>query len=69
MIPLALPTIAALTPDHYDIRILDGEIEGLPKNEKPDFLGITTLPATGKGSFDLGNNYVARGERFINVGL
>ncbi|MGE5425421.1 MAG: hypothetical protein ACM3N9_08645, partial [Syntrophothermus sp.] len=26
MIPLALPTVAALTPDHYEIRIADEEI-------------------------------------------
>jgi hypothetical protein len=28
--PLALPLIAALTPDHYDIRIIDEDIERVP---------------------------------------
>ncbi len=65
MIPLALPTIAALTPDHYDIRIFDEEIEALPKNEKPDIVGITTLAATGKRSFELGDRYRAMGAKVI----
>ena len=68
MIPLALPTIAALTPDHYDIRIFDEEIEALPKNEKPDIVGITTLAATGKRSFELGDKYRAMGAKVIYGG-
>ena len=68
MIPLALPTIAALTPDHYDIRIFDEEIEALPKNEKPDIVGITTLAATSKRSFELGDKYRAMGVKVIYGG-
>jgi len=68
MIPLALPTIAALTPDHYDIRIFDEEIESLPKNLKPDVVGITTLAATGKRAFELGDHFRKIGSKVIYGG-
>jgi len=55
MIPLALPTIAALTPDNYKIKIIDEEIESIPKNYKPDIFGITTLSATSQRAFKLGD--------------
>jgi hypothetical protein len=68
MIPLALPTIAALTPENYDIRIYDEEIEDLPENIKPDLVGITTLAATGRRAFALGDRYRAMGSKVIYGG-
>lgn len=65
MIPLALPTIAALTPDHYEIHIFDEEIESLPKTLKPDVVGITTLAATGNRAFELGDHYRSLGSKVI----
>jgi CheY-like chemotaxis protein len=38
MIPLALPVVAANTPDHYDIRIVDEELECLPVDFHPDIV-------------------------------
>jgi len=68
MIPLALPTVAALTPAHYDIRIFDEEIGKLPKKVKPDIVGITTLAATGKRGFELGDRYRAMGAKVVYGG-
>jgi len=65
MIPLALPTIAALTPDHYDIRIYDEEIEEIPDNELPDIVGITTLAATANRAFELGDQYRQQGTKVV----
>jgi len=65
MIPLALPTIAALTPDHYDVHIYDEEIEALPRNHKPDLVGITTLAATSTRAFELGDHYRALGATVV----
>jgi len=65
MIPLALPTIASLTPDHYEIRIFDEEIEQLPSDIIPDIVGITTLAATGKRAFELGDLYRSKGSKVI----
>jgi radical SAM superfamily enzyme YgiQ (UPF0313 family) len=65
MIPLALPTLAALTPDHYFIRIVDEEIEELPEHTLPDIVGITTLAATIRRAFELGDHYRSKGVKVI----
>ncbi len=65
MIPLALPTIAALTPAHYDIFIYDEEIGEIPKHPKPDIVGITTLAATAKRAFELGDHYRSLGAKVV----
>jgi radical SAM superfamily enzyme YgiQ (UPF0313 family) len=41
--PLALPTVAALTPPHYDVAILDEHVETIRYEPKPDLVGITAL--------------------------
>lgn len=65
MIPLALPTLAAQTPDHYEIRIIDEEIENLPVNQFPDVVGITTLAATINRAYELGDWYRSHGTKVI----
>ncbi len=65
MIPLSLPTLAALTPDHYEIRIVDEEMEALPVHYKPDIVGITTLAATINRAFELGDQYRSKGIKVV----
>jgi hypothetical protein len=65
MIPLALPTVAALTPDHYDIHIYDEDIEPLPLNSHPDIVGITTLAATITRAYELADNYRSKGIKVV----
>jgi radical SAM superfamily enzyme YgiQ (UPF0313 family) len=65
MIPLALPAIAALTPDRYEIRIYDEEIEKIPFDETPDIVGITTLAATANRAFELGDLYRNKGTKVV----
>jgi radical SAM superfamily enzyme YgiQ (UPF0313 family) len=68
MIPLALPTVASLTPDHYDIRIYDEEIEDIPGNIIPDIVGITTLAATATRGFELGDHFRNLGAKVVYGG-
>ena len=65
MIPLALPTVAALTPDHYDIQIYDEDIENLPIRKFPDIVGITTLAATITRAYELADNYRSKGVKVV----
>lgn len=60
-VPLALPLIAALTPDHYDIRIIDDEHEKLPEEEIPDIVGITALVSTVDRAYEIAAFYRERG--------
>jgi len=65
MIPLALPTVAGLTPDHYEIRIFDEDIETLPLHKIPDIVGITTLAATITRAYELGDHYRSKGVKVV----
>ena len=69
MIPLALPTVAAYTPDYYDIRIVDEETEALPDDFKPDIVGITTIAATKERAFQLGDIFMSQGVKVIMGGI
>ena len=65
MLPLALPTIASLTPGNYKIFIYDEEIEDIPRDIKPDIVGITTLAATANRAFELGDRYRSMGAKVV----
>jgi len=54
---LALPTIAALTPDYYNICIVDEMISDIPESFKPDLVGISTYLASSKRAFMLARKY------------
>lgn len=69
MIPLALPVVAAYTPDHYDVRITDEETEPLPVDYQPDIVGITTLNATMKRAFELGDFFRKKGIAVVMGGV
>jgi len=69
MIPLALPVVAAYTPDHYDIRIVDEETESIPSDYLPDIVGITTLNATMARAFRLGDYFRAKGITVVMGGI
>ncbi len=60
-VPLALPLIAALTPDHYDIKIIDEEMDPVPTDVKPDIVGITALASTISGARKIANLYRSMG--------
>lgn len=55
--PLALPTVAALTPDRYDIRILDEEVEDVDFSLRPDLVGITALGNTVKRGYEIADRF------------
>ena len=41
LLNVALPTVAALTPRHWSVRIIDENVEPLPADLHPDLVGIT----------------------------
>jgi len=59
--PLALPTVAALTPGNYEIAIIDEEIQEIPLDTLPDIVGITTLAHTIKRVYEIADMFRARG--------
>jgi radical SAM superfamily enzyme YgiQ (UPF0313 family) len=64
MLSLSMPMIAAITPPEYDIRIIDEELESLPK-EIPDLVGMSTLATTAKRAYEIGDWYRSQGVKVI----
>lgn len=59
--PLALPTVAALTPDHYNIKIIDEEIEPINFKLKPDIVGITAMIPNISRAYEIADQYRSLG--------
>ena len=55
--PLALPYLAALTPSHFDVRILDEEMQPLRFDPLPDIVGITALGPSIKRAYEIADRY------------
>lgn len=55
--PLSLAILASLTPDHYDIKIIDEEVEPVPFDDKPDLVGITGLSNTINRGFEIADHF------------
>ena len=64
-VPLALPLIAAYTPNHYDIRIINDELEQIPLDRQPDIVGITTLISTIDRAYEIADKYRELGAKVV----
>ncbi len=61
MLPLALPMIAALVPDDFDIRIIDEETHPLDDSVLPDIVALSALASTAGRSYELADHYRSLG--------
>ena len=60
-IPVQLPLVAALTPDTWDVRIIDDEYQPLAFSPLPDLVGVTTIAATVRRVYEIADAYRSRG--------
>ena len=65
---LSLPTVAALTPDHYEIKIIDEEINEIPYESNPDLVGITCVYATSRAAYEIADKFRNRGKLVVMGG-
>ncbi|MEI6124610.1 MAG: radical SAM protein [Bacteroidota bacterium] len=65
MLPLSMPMIAAITPDCYDVRIIDEELEKLPTKQLPDLVAISALATTATRAYAIGDYYRLLGIKVI----
>jgi hypothetical protein len=68
MVPLALPYLAALVPDNWDIRIIDEEIEPIPERLAPDLVGITALTTNVSRGYAIADMFRAKGVTVVMGG-
>jgi radical SAM superfamily enzyme YgiQ (UPF0313 family) len=64
-VPLALPLIAGLTPDHYDIKIIDEDIAYAPSRYQPDIVGITMITSNSARGYQLAEKYRKAGAKVV----
>ncbi|MCP4395843.1 MAG: B12-binding domain-containing radical SAM protein [bacterium] len=57
VMPLALPTLAALTPPEFDVRIIDENIEDIDFNAPVDIVGITFLTSYARQGYELADRF------------
>lgn len=50
---LSLLSVAGLTPDTHDVRLIDEQIEDIPWDEHFDLVGITVMTATSPRAYEL----------------
>lgn len=55
--PLALPTVAALTPENYDIAIHDEEMAPVRFQPPPDIVGLTALTSSIKRAYAIADRF------------
>jgi radical SAM superfamily enzyme YgiQ (UPF0313 family) len=69
VMPLALPTLAALTPPEFDVRIVDENIEEIDFDEPVDIVGITFLTCYAPQGYELADRFRATGAHVVLGGV
>ncbi len=69
MEPLALAYVAALTPPHWQVRIVDEVAEGLPGDLQPDLVALTSLTITVPRAYEIARHFRERGVPVVLGGV
>ncbi len=68
-IPLALPTLAALTPPEHPVKIVDEEVEEIDFDEKFDLVGITAMTFKARRAYEIASEFRKRGITVVMGGV
>ncbi len=58
---LALPTVAALTPEKHEVILIDDNVEEIPFDADVDLVGLTAMTCYVNRAFDIADKFRARG--------
>ena len=64
MEPLGLAYVGALTPPHWQVRLVDEVLEEIPDDDgwgQPDLVGLTSLTVTAPRAYALADSYREQG--------
>lgn len=67
--PLALPTLAALTPPDVEVILTDENVEPVNFDEKVDFVGITFMTFLAPRAYEIADEFRARGIKVVLGGI
>ena len=65
---LGLQTVAALTPAHYDVQIIDENYQSIEAADSPDVVGVGCLTCTAPRAYALADRFRAQGVPVIMGG-
>jgi hypothetical protein len=68
-IPLAVPTVAAITPSDVNIRIVDENVEELDFETPCDLVGITVMTLQATRAYQIAREFRRRGKKVILGGV
>jgi radical SAM superfamily enzyme YgiQ (UPF0313 family) len=68
VVSLTLPYLAALTPAHWEIKLLDEQLEPVPFDPRPDLVAITTWTLNSYRAYDIADEFRRRGVPVIMGG-
>lgn len=69
MEPLGLAYVAALTPPHWEVRLVDEVREDIPVDHEPDLVAIGSLSTTVPRAYELARYYRERGIPVVMGGV
>jgi radical SAM superfamily enzyme YgiQ (UPF0313 family) len=67
--PLNLAMIAAYTPDHYEMEIVDEAVEDFDPNATPDLVGITCMTPLAPRAYEIATHFRSRGIPVVMGGI
>lgn len=69
MEPLGLAYVAALTPPGWDVYIADEVVEEIPRDFRPDLVGLTSLTPTAPRAYEIASGFRAQGVSVVMGGM
>lgn len=69
LVPINLPLIAGLTPDNFEVKIIDENVQDIDFNETPDIVGITGMTAVINRAYEIADIYRKKGVKVILGGI
>jgi len=66
---LSLPMVAALTPSHWEVEILDTRTTPVDYNQKADLVGITAYTAEIPGAYEIADGFRNKGTKVVMGGI
>ena len=67
--PLALPTLAAVTPKEHEVKIIDEAIENIDFDQACDVVGLTAMTFKSTRAYEIAREFRSRGKTVILGGI
>jgi radical SAM superfamily enzyme YgiQ (UPF0313 family) len=67
--PLSLGVLASLTPDEFEINLMDENMQDVDFSCAPDLVGITCLTASAPRAYEIAKRFMSQGSKVVLGGI